>query len=80
MYDFKDIENFIYLDQFNGVNLVRDNWVINFLNEKVLVNVKLFVDNYNFEIDRLIDILDLRECINLVNKDEIFISWIWGFI
>lgn len=50
------------------------------MNEKVLVNVKLFVDNYNFEIDRLIDILDLRECINLVNKDEIFISWIWGFI
>ncbi|NGC97828.1 hypothetical protein G0Y11_01380, partial [Staphylococcus aureus] len=75
MYDSKDIENSIYLDQFNGVNSARDNWVTNFSNEKALVNAKLLVDNYNSEIDRLIDILDSRERINLVNKDETFISW-----
>ncbi len=34
MYDSKDIENSIYLDQFNGVNSARDNWVTNFSNEK----------------------------------------------
>ncbi len=78
MYDSKDIENSIYLDQFNGVNSARDNWVTNFSNEKALVNAKLLVDNYNSEIDRLIDILDSRERINLVNKDETFISWTRG--
>lgn len=30
MYDSKDIENSIYLDQFNGVNSARDNWVNKF--------------------------------------------------
>lgn len=49
-----------------------------FSNEKALVNAKLLVDNYNSEIDRLIDILDSRERINLVNKDETFISWTRG--
>ncbi|HAR5362344.1 TPA: helicase [Staphylococcus aureus] len=78
MYDSKDIENSIYLDQFNGVNSARDNWVTNFSNEKALVNARLLVDNYNSEIDRLIDILDSRERINLVNKDETFISWTRG--
>ncbi|WP_347707275.1 type ISP restriction/modification enzyme, partial [Staphylococcus aureus] len=61
-----------------GVNSARDNWVTNFSNEKALVNAKLLVDNYNSEIDRLIDILDSRERINLVNKDETFISWTRG--
>ncbi len=61
------------LDQFNGVNSARDNWVTNFSNEKALI-MQILVDNYNSEIDRLIDILDSRERINLVNKDETFIS------
>lgn len=42
-------------------------------------NAKLLVDNYNSEIDRLIDILGFKRTYKFrQNKDETFISWIRG--
>lgn len=78
LYDDKDKDNSIYLDQLTGVNSARDAWVSGFSREKVIKNTTKLVENYNSEIERLIENKNPKERTELVNKKENFISWTRG--
>lgn len=78
MYDNKDVENSIYLDQMTGIYSGRDVWVSGFSKDNSINNAKRLVKNYSFEMERLSNIIDPKERIAQVNKDEHFISWTRG--
>lgn len=78
MYDKKDMENSVYLDQLTGVNSARDAWVSGFSKSNSINNAKQLVKNYSSELERLSSVVDPKERISQVNKDEKFISWTTG--
>lgn len=78
MYDNKDMDNSIYLNQLTGLYSGRDAWVSGFSKNRTLRNAKNLVENYSYELERLSKIVDTKERISQVNKDEKFISWTTG--
>lgn len=78
MYDKKNVENSVYLDQLTGVYSARDAWVSSFSKKNSINNARQLVKNYSSELERLSNIKDPKERIFQVNKDENFISWSRG--
>lgn len=78
MYDKSDIGNSIYLDQLTGVNSARDFWVSGFSKKGAMDNSERLVENYSLELERLKNVLDQKDRIDKVNKNEDFISWTRG--
>lgn len=78
MNDKEDMKNSVYLDQLTGIYSGRDVWVSGFSKKKTINNAKQLVKNYSSELERLSSIVDSKERISQVNKDENFISWTRG--
>lgn len=78
IYDSTNIEASIFSDQLTGIYTGRDYWVTGFSKHEILINSNNLVENYNKEINRLNNIIDPKERINLVKKDENYISWTRG--
>lgn len=78
MYDKKDLSNSIYLDQLTGIYSGRDFWVSGFSKKSAMDNSKRLVENYSLELERLKNVLDQKDRIDKVNKNEDFISWTTG--
>ncbi|MDT2677154.1 DEAD/DEAH box helicase family protein [Enterococcus dongliensis] len=78
LYDDKDKDNSIYLDQYTGVYSGRDPWVSGFSKNSTFKHSVKLVENYTAEIERLSGISDSKQRINLVNKENNFISWTRG--
>ena len=78
MYDKNDIGKSIYLDQLTGVNSARDFWVSGFSKINTIDNSKRLVENYSKESERLKNVLDPKDRLEQVNKNEDFISWTTG--
>ena len=56
----------------------RDVWVSGIFKSNSINNAKQLVENYSFELERLSNIIDPKERIAQVNKDESFIGWTTG--
>lgn len=67
-------DNSVLSDVMPGIQTARDSWVINYDKEKVEVNSKKLVNNYNQELDRL-SIYSGKEKLEYINNDETFIKW-----
>lgn len=78
MYDKNDIGKSIYLDQLTGVNSARDFWVSGFSKINTIDNSKRLVENYSKELERLNNVVDPKDRLAKVNKNEDFISWTRG--
>ncbi|MFI3603493.1 DEAD/DEAH box helicase [Vagococcus fluvialis] len=78
MNDKEDMENSVYLDQLTGIYSGRDVWVSGFSKKKSTNNATQLVKNYSSELERLSSVVDPKERISQVNKDEKFISWTRG--
>lgn len=68
----------IYLDQMTGVNTARDTWVTGFSKVATLQNSQRLIANYNSELERLSNISDPKERVDLINNSEDYISWTVG--
>lgn len=78
MYNKNDLGKSIYLDQLTGVNSARDFWVSGFSKISTIKNSNLLVENYSKELERLKNVLDPKDRLAKVNKNEDFISWTTG--
>lgn len=78
MYDKNDIGKSIYLDQLTGIYSGRDFWVSGFSKISTIDNSKRLVENYSKELERLKNVLDPKDRLEQVNKNEDFISWTTG--
>lgn len=78
MYDKNDIGKSIYLDQLTGIYSGRDFWVSGFSKISTIDNSKRLVENYSKELERLNNVVDPKDRLAKVNKNEDFISWTRG--
>ena len=61
-----------------GIVTNRDAWVSNFSNEKLIINVRQMINNYNSEVDKLDNIptrLNDKSVAQYVTDDERKVSW-----
>ena len=78
MYDKNDVGKSIYLDQLTGIYSGRDFWVSGFSKISTIDNSKRLVENYSKELERLNNVVDPKDRLAKVNKNEDFISWTRG--
>jgi len=67
--------NGIFIEKNPGVKTHRDSWVYNFSKVNVEKNAEYMIDNVNFEIERLKNVLDANERYAEANKNDNFIKW-----
>ncbi|MDE4085381.1 DEAD/DEAH box helicase family protein [Planococcus maritimus] len=68
----------IFLNKALGVNTSRDQWVYSFNKDVLAENVKRMIENYNSEVERLSEIGDSKQKVDLINYDESYIKWSRG--
>lgn len=57
-----------------GIGTNRDSWIVGFSNSQTKLNTKKLINNYNKELERLIDVRGSDKIANL-NRNEEFIKW-----
>lgn len=70
--DYLSMDEDIYRNRTTGITSQRDSWVYNFSEIKTINNSSQFIDNFNNELERLINSTNPLKDINL---DESYLKW-----
>lgn len=73
---FKSMDGDIFISKAIGIVTNRDSWVIGFSSDAVNINVNKLIQNYNSELERVKNGLDITE----INKDSRLIKWSRGLL
>lgn len=66
----------VFLSKNPGIKTHRDNWVYNFSREELVKNVKIFIENFNYEVERISHLnISNDEKIKMINLNEAFLKW-----
>lgn len=75
---FDEMDGEVFFTKAIGVTTNRDSWVYNFSHKMVNHNSKTMIANYNAELNRLINIKDIKEKLESINTNENYIKWSRG--
>ncbi|MBM7094788.1 DEAD/DEAH box helicase [Bacillus sp. H-16] len=72
---FRNVDGEVFSERAIGVGTKRDVWVYGFARESVIKNSHTLANHYNYELNRLSNILDPNDRVEAVNNDPKYIKW-----
>lgn len=67
----------VFYKKTDGIQSNRDSWVFNYSQSCTIKNGEHMINNYNLELDRLIDV-PKKDKVDALNTEDTFVSWSRG--